>query len=480
MFVKANNWKREIQTYIYGKRTVDFDIKTKVMQEKVLNEAGTQYQIIDTNDRKIDRSLISLLEKTEGTKDINYISNKYALGTEYIVTWDEYEMITEAGNAGEGFTLDGQFYRIKETVLYTLYPMAVSNEGLLGQALISDSAEVCYREGMGFSDGILLPEALYTSLNAPETIVIGWYTSNSPSFGMKVRDEDGNIILEPHIMVRVLDALRSDPPEPLVLKVAGYHKGSVGSSQAVICDLKTWEAIFEVIRYYSEGLEGTAIDNYGMNFVDVTLSDAGRTEAYMEELMENGVDGEKFLMTADDYSYKFAVSQIEGIHRFSSVLLYASGGFGMLTVVLALFYGTRKRKKEIYTYRTLGRSRGSIILSVGLEMSIVLLMSAALGVALGYLAGDVLCSAINETLRTSAEASAENINKIASIMKNSLELKAQLEGAVEDYLRMGVSLSFSLPKTTVELILAAWLCFSAAVFAVLCVFTGKSLMKRED
>ena len=96
MFVKANNWKREIQTYIYGKRTVDFDIKTKVMQEKVLNEAGTQYQIIDTNDRKIDRSLISLLEKTEGTKDINYISNKYALGTEYIVTWDEYEMITEA------------------------------------------------------------------------------------------------------------------------------------------------------------------------------------------------------------------------------------------------------------------------------------------------------------------------------------------------------------------------------------------------
>ena len=152
----------------------------------------------------------------------------------------------------------------------------------------------------------------------------------------------------------------------------------------------------------------------------------------------------------------------------------------MLTVVLALFYGTRKRKKEIYTYRTLGRSRGSIILSVGLEMSIVLLMSAALGVALGYLAGDVLCSAINETLRTSAEASAENINKIASIMKNSLELKAQLEGAVEDYLRMGVSLSFSLPKTTVELILAAWLCFSAAVFAVLCVFTGKSLMKRED
>ena len=459
---------------------VTVNIKTKVMQEKVLAEDRGKYEVINTNDRKIDSSLMSLLENTVGTQDINFVSNQYSLPTGYIITGDEYDMITEAGKAGEGFTLEDHSFRINEVVLYNLFPVAVSNEALLGQVFNSDSAEIYYREGMGFGDGILLPEPLYRKLNAPETLVIGWYTQNRSGVGLKVKDEDGKIILDYFDVAHILELLRQTPPTPLFLKVAGYHKGAEGNPQAVICDLETWEAIFKTTSPYRMDLKGTAIDNFGMEFVDVTLSDAGITSSYMEELMEKGVDGEKFLMVADDYSYKFAVSQIEGIHRFASVLLYASGIFGLLTVILALFYGIRKRKKEVYTYRTLGRSRGRIILSVGAEISFVLLISVALGVACGCFAGDVLCSAINETLRTSAATSAENITKIASIMKNSLELKTQLEGAVEDYLKMGVSLSFNLQKTTVELLFAAWLCLSAAVFAVVGVFTGKSLMKRED
>lgn len=459
---------------------VTVNIKTKVMQEKVLNEERGKYEVINTNDRKIDSSLVSLLEKTEGTEEINYISNKYSLSTQYIITEDEYDIIIEAGKTGQGFTLEDHSFRINEVVLYYLFPVAVSNEALLGQVLGADSAEVCYREGMGFGDGIILPEPLYTKLNAPDTLVIGWYTQNRSGAGLKVKDEDGNIILDYFDIAHIQELLRTDPPTPLFLKVAGYHKGAEGNPQAVICDLETWEAIYKFVGYYRTDFNGSAIDNFGMDFAEVTLSDAGETAAYMKELMANGVDGEKFLMVADDYSYKFAVSQIEGIHRFASVLLYASGIFGLLTVILALFYGTRKRKKEIYTYRTLGRNRGRIILSVGAELSFVLLASVALGVVCGYFAGDVLCSAINETLRTSAATSAENITKIASIMKNSLELKAQLEGAVEDYLKMGVSLNFSLPSNVVKLILGAWLCLSAAVFAVVGVFTGKSLMKRED
>lgn len=459
---------------------VTVNIKTKVMQEKVLNEERGKYEVINTNDRKIDSSLVSLLEKTEGTEEINYISNKYSLSTQYIITEDEYDMIIETGKTGQGFTLEDHSFRINEVVLYNLFPVAVSSEALLGQVLGADSAEICYRKGMGFGDGILLPEPLYRKLNAPETLVIGWYTQSRSGVGLKVKDEDGNIILDYFDVAHILELLRQTPPTPLFLKVAGYHKGAEGNPQAVICDLETWEAIYNATGIYRMDSKGTAIDNFGMNFVEVTLSDSGRTASYMEELMEKGIDGEKFLMVADDYSYKFAVSQIEGIHRFASVLLYASGIFGLLTVILALFYGIRKRKKEVYTYRTLGRSRGRIILSVGAEISFVLLISVALGVLFGYLAGDILCSAINETLHTSAETSAENITKIASIMKNSLELKAQLEGAVEDYLKMEVSLSFNLQKTTVELLFAAWLCLSAAVFAVVGVFTGKSLMKRED
>ena len=185
------------------------------------------------------------------------------------------------------------------------------------------------------------------------------------------------------------------------------------------------------------------------------------------------------MIEADDYDYKFAVSQINGIRGFASGIFLLSVIFGIAATVLLVLYSVKRRHSEIYTLRTLGKNEGGIALSVCFEISLVLLAAILTGIALGYVFGSGICARINDAAYRSTVSTAENMSRVAELMQNSESVKAQLEGAVGRYLQTDTSIRFIMPWQLICLLFISWLGLSGCALLSSWAAVGGSLMKKE-
>lgn len=421
--------------------------------------------------------------KTIGTEkllsDLSYVTNIFVLPTRIICSEEQLENISHSISQGQGFTQ-------KQTNLYELNVIGLSSDSLIKEFFGTKAidAEVSYLRDGGLDNGIIVSKRFYDLYNSPSNIVIGYFKSEA--YGFEVTDENGNYVLS-EVHLDNIDYCKGMPDAPkATIPIAGYYSSAEKHSNYVICNVKQWEEIYAAKDYYdvSQGAQSfyrndvSAIDEIGINELDMVLSDASQTASVIKSLMDKGINAESYAIVADDYEYKFVASRLKSTERFSSILLTAVAAFAVALVVIIIPYSAKRRQGEIYTLRTLGKNSYKIAAQMTAEIAVVTAVAILLAVALGGLFGNVLCDRLNLEVQNSAKASVSNLSSVSQLMKDSDVVKAQLEKALDSFLKLDAPLKYTVPLKAYALAFVAWLASVLLSFGIFVKKSKRNLMQR--
>ncbi len=240
-----------------------------------------------------------------------------------------------------------------------------------------------------------------------------------------------------------------------------------------------WREIYEGKKVENTGAEDTAGNDAGYVYITATLKDPSKTKELIKELISGAVSADKYTIAADDYSYKFAISRIEGISSFVRVIMYAAVIFGITVVLLFVYYSVRRRSDEIYILKTLGRSKIRVALTVTAEIFFVLLFATLLSCVLSPAVGEALCLTVNERAAYNAAGAVSELSFIAELMIDAEETKAQLQAAADAYSKMGITILYQEDGSIYKWLFA--MLAAATAFALFCTagVASKGLMKKS-
>ncbi len=450
-------------------------------------DSDGKYVLENANESLIDARILDIIESNGGTGSVEYITGKFFFAMELMCPKNAFDAMEAAIASGGSFIGTAEKYVTERRTIYDIGVIGCTDAEYVPQALGVNEAEleISYSDGCSFDDGIIIPEYLYELYGHPESIVIGWYVTQTT--GKISEDGNGRFVIDENLADR-LGELRGMPPAPKeTVKVAGYYRCPKDGLNLMVCTPGLWSRIYSAQdyyrsekntqNYYRSGV--SAINECGLTVVNAALSAPDRTADVIRELVAAGIDADDYLITADDFDYKFAVSQIEGVKGLADTVYAAACGFGAIMTVIMICYSIKKRRGEIYTLLTLGKSKSAAVAGVCAEISAVLLAAVLAGLLAGLLTGNAVCGYINGRMRDEAMATVTNLSRLSDLMVNSEQLRAQLAGAADEYLRSGSEISYGAPSSVYLLFSVFWLCASLSAWIYTNASVSKNLMQRR-
>lgn len=465
--------------------TLTLTVKKKY--DHVLTDKG-KYLLMDVNTALIDLDILDIIKAENRLTISEYTTNPYLFQLELIRTDKQLSGIEAEVASGKPFHTAPSRLILPHRTVWNISSVGCTDESQLPIALGKASADisVTYRDGMSYGDGVLLSKEIYDFLESPENIVIGWYAVKTSGISNHFSVVDGKYQISNDILDLALKQKDGQSEPRTSVPVAGYFSAEMMESR-IICPPELWETVYRAQDYYQSNSNAlnkyrdniSAIDEVGIVQLKMALDSPADAPDVIRSLIDSGIGAEDYLIEADDYDYKFAVSQINGIRGFASGIFLLSVIFGIAATVLLVLYSVKRRHSETYTLRTLGKNEGGIALSVCFEISLVLLAAILTGIALGYVFGSGICARINDAAYRSTVSTAENMSRVAELMQNSESVKAQLEGAVGRYLQTDTSIRFIMPWQLICLLFISWLGLSGCALLSSWAAVGGSLMKKE-
>ena len=431
---------------------VTLTVTLKERLERERDETG-KVQIVNRNERRLDSDVFSLLHSSEREGAVDGFSNPYSFETNQICTAEAYAELLACLETGKPFRIGGTLLYDESLrrplPCYYLQIVACTDEAYLSEAVPYADGELrtVFREGRKFGDGLLLSESVYRQLGEPAALVFGWYDLR----GWNVQETETGFTVPVHLLAEYVSLLKN-PGTPLVLPVAGYYSGPA-FSPVVLCGAEEWT---ELYSFASSDPSGTPADTIGYRKLRISLPDPSEAGKTISRLVADGLETENYLITADDYDYKFAVSQIAGVRSFVAVLTGTAALLGLLLVLLYLWYAQRKRGEEATVLRALGLRSWRIVLRLAAESGTVLLLGILSGLLAGELFGNAICALVNRLLLADTEKTLENLSATVDFMKNSEAIRARLTQAIALYRNAGVRIEYRVSLQSCLGLLVTW------------------------
>lgn len=456
---------------------ISVEMILKERLERVETEDGG-YEIVNLNTKLLDGRMLKILKAEQRISELQYICNPYFFSVSLLCTEAEYAEIQTALAKGDSFS------RNLQLGIYEVGVAGCTQEELIPEALgvAKEDLAVTYLSGATLKDGVLLPKKLYDDLGQPDVFFVGWFKTES--YGLQL---DAEI---PDYLLTHFEELKKKPEPPMLpVPVCGYYtyKNGAKAAAVMVAGGEYWQSIYKAQDYYTlrensqtfARPEADAFGEAGLSKIEMTTAFPGEVSDIIGGLMDAGLDGDNYLITASDYEYKFVLAQIESLQNFSGVILYAAILFGVFLLAVFLAYAVRKRQKEIYILRALGRGERRIAVSFALEFGVTMLAAVLCGALAAYLWGNGICSFISQKAMENARSAAENLSPVAQSMANSETLRQQLENAVRKYMETDLSLIYDVASGFCWVLLTAPVVFSVYTFRLTRRITKRNMMYKE-
>ena len=485
----VRNSCRDAMEMLETQYDVSLTISLKVRNEKVLGADG-KTQVINRNERLLDATVLSLLEAQHGLGVPHYPVNSFFIPLDMMCTDEEYQAMLSSIAAGDGFSILSRVYFTQEREVYDVGIYACTDQSMAAEALDYGEEElfVTYFDEHRFGDGVILPRVLYDLYGAPDKLVIGWYTENVS--GLDLGDTQTGASVTDRISSMMEDMAQMPAPPTTTLDVIGvYDTDAEVEILKMLTTPDVWNGIWRTYDYYQTRTElgwhaprpdANAWNDLGVRYVTCNLNTPSEAASVIGSLMDAGLCTEDFSIVAGDYEYKFALSQISHVATIAEVLHGCALGFGGLSLLLLLRYAIRRRGGEIFTRRTLGERGGVIALTLAAEIFTVLLLAYLTAVGMSEMVGRGLCAAVWQYMQSRAENAVANLSAITEFMRDSAQIKAQLQTAMQAYQSSNITLRYAISQE-----MLCWLAFcipcACGVSLLLALPILKSnLMKRGD
>lgn len=445
-------------------------LSVKVRNERVIDEKG-RTDIINTNTKTIGRELLQQLTDHPDTGNITYYSNRFILPLFQLCPEEAYDNIAHSIAENQPFSLPPRSYTDAFLTRSDLTVLACNDPALLEEVLGISPGEI--RMTYTGQSGVLLPKPLYDLWQKPDRLIAGWFAREM--VGYRWEQTDAGIQVPASLRMYMEELVRGAAEPALPIAVRGYYETENALiSGMVLCDAESWAAL------YSAGYDGAdAHEEIGFALLQADLSSADRAEAVIRDILTTA-SAEDYLLTADDYAYKFAAAQLDGLLTLSRVTFWAAVLFGGVVMVLVIPYSLKRRRGEIYTLRTLGENNFRIKAALTGEFSCTLFSAVLLGMGISAGVGEGICRAVGALTREKAASSVETLSESLAFMKNNTALREQLTQAIDAFSRVDFSIQYTFSPALLAAILLGVLFFHLLIWGILTAYTHTNMMKKGE
>lgn len=466
---------------INQKYKINLTLTAKERLEYVRHDDG-HVHLENLNEKSINSNILQTINSETFVTDISYTTNPFYVSSRLIRSKEEFDIIQSKVTAGMDFS---------ENISSTIYEVGiigVSHEQLLGDVFrtFNIDAEITYVEQGSFNNGIIVPKQIYDLYGSSDAIVIGWFMQDA--YGFEFEDTNGYYSLS-ETLLEYISEIKDMPNAPkTIIPISGYYTSSEIENNLILCNMDLWNSIYTARDYYelSENVQNyyrndiCALDEIGINKLNMVSTDASKTSIIIQNFIESGIDSTNFLIIADDYEYKFIMSKLNSIEKFSYVLLMAVIFFSIAIIMIIIIYSAKKRRSEIYTLRTLGENPLKIAATMTAELSIVILFALLFSIIMGNMFGNIVFEYLNFQTHKGVQDTLSNISYVAQLMNDSDMLQLQLENAVTRYLQSEISLVYNTPAHTYISLFGAWALSGVFSFFAFFPCVSHNLMKKGD
>jgi len=434
---------------------------TLQVSHKVRNEYFINYQektqIGDSNTTKVDSALMDHLYSLEDISDIQYIGNSFSITKDNLISISDFETVSEAVNNIEIFDFSGYFGKSSST---SYVVRGVSSLEMLEKTFPDITKIKFLDDAVSMDGGIIISEDMYELFGRPEYVVVGWYQTFFGSNKLK-KDENGNFIIDDDIKLwikNISNRYFTNSGHPFIkAKVLGYYENSVAQN-TVYAGMDVWNIMNALERFqkpildYKTGesigpdkyaLETDTKDVIGLEYITAKIKDPSKAPEILQSFLDAGYSADDYNIVITDYDYKFAVAQIEGLQKLAESAGNASIIIGILITAILIYFASRRRSGEIYTLRTLGETRGRIVIRMTAEIAIVIIAAVLAGVLFGELFGNTVCAYVNDITLKNAAGAAERLSEAFQLMKNKDEVLSQMTSAIESFNKADIGITYS-------------------------------------
>lgn len=416
--------------------TAHITLTVNERMELVLDSNGNK-NVVNTNNALIDTDTLNILNHDQRLSGINYITNSFNLPVGIICTDDQLKEIEKCVSTGRAFVNPPSSFHLGQLIISEVNAVGVTDISISGRAVdeniiyVSDSRV-----------GAILPLELYELYDRPESLVFGW--KDAEFLGLNISETENGYVLSEHLLSIYKEAIQSSSAPNAYVSVIGYFENS-SETNTVVFDAQTWEEIYSVRDHYNTLEESdNALDDIGIKYLTAEVSSPSVVENVIRDLIDNGLNVQDYLISANDYNYKFAKSQIESAGRFAKVIYAFSFVICLLIGAIIVYYTIRRRGKETTILWLLGYPRINIFCGVICEVVITVFSSFAVSIFVHRIVGFKVCELINLYISDRARSSIDKMSKITQFMIDGEVFYEQLEGAIESFSSVGFKLNYQL------------------------------------
>lgn len=464
---------------INHKYKIDLTLTAKERLEYVRHEDG-HVHLENSNEKIINTDILQTINSETFVTDISYTTNPFYVSSELIRSKEQFDIIQS--KVAHGLDFSENF----SSTIYEVGVVGVSHEQLIDDVFRSYNidTEITYVKNGSFDNGIIISKQLYDLYESSNAIVIGWFTQDG--YGFEFDNINGNYSLS-ETLLKYISEIKHMPNAPkAIIPISGYYTSSETDNNLIICNMNLWNSIYAARDYYeySENVQNyyrsdiCALDEIGINKLNMVSTDASKASIIIKNFIEAGIDSANFSIVADDYEYKFIMSKLNSIEKFSHVSLTAVIIFSVTIIVIIIAYSSQKRRSEIYTLRTLGENHFKIAITMTAELSIVILFAILFSIVIGAIFGNTICEYLNFQTHKNIQDSISNLSYVTRLMKDSDILQLQLEQAVARYIQLEISLAYDTPAHMYISLFIVWALSGLFSFCIFSLNARRNLMKK--
>lgn len=170
---------------------------------------------------------------------------------------------------------------------------------------------------------------------------------------------------------------------------------------------------------------GIAIDR-----ADFVLGSRGDFEGFVAQAAENGLDFKRANLVFNNSTYDVLSAELDNVRRIALLVCGAVLLIGASVLVFFTVYLCNSRRRECALLRALGMAGHKIGAMIALELGMMVVFSAGLGLGAGRLAADGVCGFVNDTVLERASAS-EKIRRLNSSTEFDLTMPLERNMKIE-------------------------------------------------
>lgn len=174
----------------------------------------------------------------------------------------------------------------------------------------------------------------------------------------------------------------------------------------------------------------TSPSSIAIDRADFILKSRDAFEGFVKRAKENGLDFKKADLIYNNSTYDVLSSELDNINQVALLVCGVVLFIGISVLVFFTVYLCNSRKQERVLLRALGMSGHKIRAMFTLELAILIVFSAGLGVGAGRLAAGGMCRFVNDTVLARASAS-EEIRRLDSAADFDLTMPLERDMKIE-------------------------------------------------